>query len=52
MSKAYESVMDGLNEALAFAEGKSSGAVIHSTEMPMVNVAIRARTGLSQSSFA
>jgi putative transcriptional regulator len=53
MSKAFESVMDGLNEALAFAEGKQTGAVVHKIKVPMVDVAdIRARTGLSQSSFA
>ena len=53
MSEAFESVMDGLNEALAFAQGKETGAVVHRIEVPTVDVAaIRARTGLSQSAFA
>lgn len=53
MSEVYASLMEGLNEALAFAEGKSTGAVIHEIAVPDVDVAaIRAKTGLSQSAFA
>ena len=53
MSEAYESLMEGLNEALAFARGKDTGAVVHRVEVPAVDVAqIRASTGLSQSAFA
>lgn len=53
MSEVYESLMDGLNEALAFAEGKQTGAVVHHIAVPVVDVAqIRAKTGLSQSAFA
>ncbi|MEP7351338.1 MAG: helix-turn-helix domain-containing protein [Sphingorhabdus sp.] len=53
MSEVYESLMEGLNEALAFAEGKKTGAVVHQIAVPMVDVAqIRAVTGLSQSAFA
>ena len=53
MSKAFDSVMEGLNEALAFAQGKDTGAVVHRIEVPEVDVAaIRARTGLSQAAFA
>jgi putative transcriptional regulator len=53
MSEAYDSIKEALNEALAFAQGNKAGAVVHSIEVPMVDVAaIRATTGLSQSQFA
>ena len=53
MSEVYESLMEGLNEALAFARGEKTGAVVHHIAVPVVDVAaIRARTGLSQSAFA
>ena len=50
---AYESIVQGLNEALDYAQGKETGARVHQVEVPIVDVAaIRARTGLSQSAFA
>lgn len=50
---AYESIMQGLNEALDHAQGKETGAAIHRIEVPSVDVAaIRASTGLSQGAFA
>lgn len=50
---AYESIMQGLNEALDYAQGKETGAAVHRIEVPSVDVAaIRASTGLSQSAFA
>lgn len=53
MSEVYESLMEGLNEALAFARGENTGAVVHHVAVPDVDVAaIRASTGLSQSAFA
>jgi len=53
MSEVYESLMEGLNEALAFARGEKTGAVVHRIEVPAVDVAaIRASTGLSQAAFA
>ncbi|CAH0495775.1 DNA-binding transcriptional regulator [Novosphingobium sp. CECT 9465] len=53
MSEVYNSVMDGLNEALAFARGDKTRAVVHQVEVPAVDVAaIRASTGLSQGAFA
>lgn len=53
MSKVYESVMEGLNEALAFARGEKTGAIVHQVTVPAVDVAaIRASTGLSQGAFA
>jgi putative transcriptional regulator len=50
---AYESIAQGLNEALDYANGKETGAIVHQIEVPSVDVAaIRASTGLSQSAFA
>lgn len=50
---AYESIMQGLNEALDYAQGKETGAVVHRIEVPTIDVAaIRASTGLSQGAFA
>lgn len=50
---AYESVMQGLTEALDYARGAEIGARVHKVEVPAVDVAaIRASTGLSQSAFA
>ena len=54
MSKgAADSVMRGLEEALAYTEGRTEGARVHEVEVPDVDVArVRARTGLSQAQFA
>jgi putative transcriptional regulator len=53
MTKAFESVMEGLNEALEFSKGNATGAVVHRVTVPAVDVVrIRASTGLSQSAFA
>ena len=50
---ACDSIKQGLTEALAFAEGREVGAVVHTVEVPDVDVAaIRASTGLSQAAFA
>ena len=50
---AYENIVEGLNEAIAFAKGRDTGAQVHQIAVPVVDVAeIRARTGLSQSAFA
>jgi putative transcriptional regulator len=50
---AYDSIMQGLNEALDHARGQASDAKVHQIEVPTVDVAaIRASTGLSQSAFA
>lgn len=49
----YESIKQGLNEALAFAEGQVPNARVHQVEVRDVDVAaIRAKTGLSQGAFA
>ena len=53
MNEAFDSVMSGLNEALAYSRGDQTGAVVHRIEVPQVDVAaIRAQTGLSQGAFA
>jgi putative transcriptional regulator len=54
---AYESIRQGLTEALDFARdgqtGGQNGALVHQIEVPVVDVAaIRASTGLSQGAFA
>ncbi|MEZ5736676.1 MAG: NadS family protein [Novosphingobium sp.] len=50
---AYDSIKQGLTEAIDFAQGKKTGAKVHEVEVPEVDVAaIRARTGLSQAAFA
>jgi len=50
---AYESIRQGLVEALAFADGQKTGARVHHVAVPAVDVAaIRASTGLSQTAFA
>jgi putative transcriptional regulator len=53
MSKAFDSLMQGLNEALAYSKGEQTGAITHNISLPRVDVAqIRGQTGLSQAEFA
>lgn len=53
MSEAYRSILQGLDEALAHADGRYVGARVRDVEVPSVDVAaIRASTGLSQGAFA
>ncbi|KUR74143.1 DNA-binding transcriptional regulator [Novosphingobium sp. Fuku2-ISO-50] len=53
MSEVYDSLMEGLNEAVAFARGEKTNVIVHQIEVPTVDVAaIRASTGLSQGAFA
>ena len=53
MSEAYNSIKQGLEAALAHAQGKDACARVHHVEVPEPDVAaIRARTGLSQAEFA
>ncbi len=50
---AYDSIKQGLTEALAYADGRDPGVRVHAVSVPSVDVAaIRASTGLSQSAFA
>lgn len=49
----FESISKGLNEALEFAQGHIENAVIHSIDIPEIDVvAVRKKTGMSQSEFA
>ena len=53
MSKAFEKIMDGLEDAGAYMEGERHGYAVHEIEVPEPDVvAIRGKTGLSQSAFA
>ena len=53
MNEVFDSIMRGLNEAIAIAEGKAVPAAIYHIDVPAPQVpAIRARTGLSQAEFA
>jgi len=53
MSTAYESIKQGLNEAIAHAKGQSVAVEIHEIQVPFPDVAtIRAKSGLSQYEFA
>ena len=50
---AFESIMAGLEDALAYARGDRSRGVAHEIEVPEVAVrGVRTRLGLSQSKFA
>lgn len=52
MSDAFDSIEQGLKEAIAHARGQGTSAV-HEIDIPEADVqAIRARTGLSQAEFA
>lgn len=49
MGEVYESVIAGLNEALAFSRGTQTGTMIHEVEVPSGEAAsIGANTELSQ----
>jgi len=51
MSKAFDSIKQGLDEALAFSKGKIGKAVVH--EFAPVDVKnIRAQVGMTQNEFA
>ena len=51
--KAYDKIMDGLSDALAYAEGDESRGKRHEVEVPTVDVAAaRKKLGLSQEKFA
>ena len=53
MTTAFDGIMEGLNDAIAYAKGDKTRALVHHIEVPSVDVAaIRAKTGLSQRDFA
>jgi hypothetical protein len=47
---AYDSIMQGLTEALDLSQGKAAGARVRAIEVPVIDLAARrAQTGLSWS---
>ena len=51
--KAFDKIMAGLEDALAYAEGDATRATVHQIEIHEVDVAaLRKRLGLSQDRFA
>ena len=53
MSKAFEKVMAGLEDARAHLDGERDGFTVHEVAVPEPDVvAIRGKTGLSQPAFA
>ena len=53
MSKAFNKVMVGLEDARVYLDGKRSGFAVHEVKIPEPDVAaIRGKTGLSQPIFA
>jgi putative transcriptional regulator len=51
MSELFESIQQGLKEAIDFAQGQSSTAIVH--EFAPIDIkAIRANVGMSQAEFA
>jgi putative transcriptional regulator len=51
MAKAFDKIRAGLEDAIALAEGKKTGAVVH-TFSAMDVKAIRLKTGLTQDKFS
>lgn len=51
MSRAFESIKRGLDEALEFSKGKKGKAVVHKFS-PVDVKNVRANVGMSQSEFA
>ncbi len=50
---AFDSIRQGLSEALEYSKGRVEDAVVYEIEIPEIDVAsIREKTGLSQSEFA
>ena len=51
--RAFDRIMDGLTDALAYAEGDKSRGTARQVEVPAVDVrAARKKLGLSQDAFA
>jgi putative transcriptional regulator len=51
MSKAFESIKRGLGEAIEFAKGKPSKAIVHNLDAVDIKH-IRSRVGMTQAEFA
>lgn len=53
MTKAFDKIMAGLDDARAYLKGNRAGFTEHEIEVPHPDVvAIRSKTGLSQPAFA
>lgn len=53
MSKAFDKIMAGLEDARAYLDGERDGFAVHEVDVPEPDVvAIRGKTGLSQPAFA
>ena len=53
MSKAFEKIRAGLDDARAYLDGDRRGFAVHEVEIPEPDIAaIRGKTGLSQPAFA
>lgn len=51
MAKAFDSIKQGLNEALDYSSGKKTKAIVH--EFKAIDVKnVRSKVGMSQSEFA
>ena len=51
MSEAFQSIKQGLAEAIEFAQGQTNGAVVHEFA-PLDIKAVRAKVGMTQAEFA
>ena len=51
MSEAFQSIQRGLEEAIAFAQGQTTGAIVHGFA-PLDIKAVRATVGMTQTEFA
>ena len=53
MTKAFDKIMAGLDDARAYLKGDRTGFAVHEIDVPRPDVAaIRSKTGLSQPAFA
>ena len=52
MGKAFESIKQGLEEAIAHAEGEPINVVVHKPSAPIDVKAVRKKTGMTQTQFA
>ncbi len=51
MSKAFESIREGLTEAIEFAQGEPTEVIVHELTPPDIK-AIRTKIGMTQAEFA
>jgi len=51
MSESFQSIKQGLTEAIEFAQGQTTGAMVHEFA-PLDIKAVRAKVGMTQAEFA